>query len=101
MKTAILISGQCRTLDVCLPSLKAQIFRHFPQADLWISVGSGPDAWQANFFASLGMNIRMLEVVEQPVFDERDYRQRSLGGRNWIGESPSDATIVQRILRQA
>jgi len=101
MKTAILISGQCRTLDLCLPNLRAQIFRHFPQADLWISVASGPDAAQANLLAGLGMNVRLLEAVEQPVLDERDYRQRSMGGPYSIGTGPSDQTIVQRILRQA
>lgn len=101
MKAAILISGQCRTLDVCLPNLKAQIFRHFPEADLWVSVASGADAVQADLFTTLGMNVRLLEVVEQPVLDERDYRQRSEGGLYSIGEGSTDTTIVQRILRQA
>jgi hypothetical protein len=102
MKVAILVSGQCRTLDLCLPSLRAQIFRHFPLADLWVSVANGPDAGQANLFTSLGMRIRLLEAVDQPVFDERDYRQRSgVGGRYWIGTGGEDRTIVQRILRQA
>jgi hypothetical protein len=101
MKTAILISGQCRTLDLCLPNLRAQIFRHFPGADLWISVAGGPDAAQANLFRQLGMKIRLLEAVEQPMLDERDYRERAKGGRYYIGTGPEDPTIVQRVLRQA
>lgn len=101
MKVAILVSGQCRTLDVCLPNLQAQVFRHFPQADLWVSVAAGPDALQANLFQYTGLRTRLMEVVEQPTLDERDYRQRSEGGAYGIGEEPNDPTIVQRILRQA
>lgn len=101
MKTAILISGQCRTLDVCLPNLQAQIFRHFPEADLWISVANNPDAVQARLFQNAGMKVRLLEAVDQPVLEERDYRQKSAGGKYYLGEGPHDQTIVQRVLRQA
>jgi hypothetical protein len=101
MKAAILVSGQCRTLDICLPSIQAQILRYFPLADLWISVAADSDAGQAGLFAKAGMSVRLLEAVEQPALDERDYRQRSMPGPYYIGTGPDDPTSVQRILRQA
>jgi hypothetical protein len=101
VKTAILISGQCRTLDVCLPNLVEQVLRFLPGADLWVSVANGPDAGQANLFHTVGMRLRMLEAIDQPTLPEFDYREQSAGGNYYIGEGPHDATIVQRILRQA
>jgi len=101
MKVAVLVSGQCRTLDICLPSIQRQILAHFPLADLWISVADGPDADQASLLTKSGLRVRLLEKIVQPTLDERDYRQRSAGGNYLIGEGPEDRTIVQRILRQA
>lgn len=101
MKTAILISGQCRTLDVCARNIAEQVLRFFPGADLWISVAAGPDTEQARFLEAVGLPVRLLETVEQPVFDERDYQVQSSGGSYYIGEGPHDSTAVQRILCQA
>ena len=101
MKVAVLVSGQCRTLDICLPSIQRQILAHFPLADLWISVADGPDADQASLLTKSGLRLRLLEKIVQPTLDERDYRQRSAGGNYLIGGGHEDRTIVQRILRQA
>lgn len=101
VKVAILVSGQCRTLNVCLPSIRRQILAHFPMADLWASVADGPDSEQASLLANVGLKVRLLEKIAQPTLDERNYRQKSLGGDYWIGTGPHDPTIVQRILRQA
>ncbi|EDY18245.1 hypothetical protein CfE428DRAFT_4381 [Chthoniobacter flavus Ellin428] len=101
MRVAILVSGQCRTLDVCLPSIQRQVLAHFPSADLWISVADGSDSAQASLLANTGLRVCLLEKVNQPTLDERDYRAKSVGGNFYIGEGLHDRTIVQRILRQA
>lgn len=101
MKTAILISGQCRTLDLCLPNIKAQVLDYFPGADLWISVAAGPDSGQAQLLRSVGMKIQLLEALEPPELDQRDYAARSLGGPYLLGTGLGDSTAVSRTLLQA
>ncbi len=101
MKMAILVSGQCRTLDRCFKSIQVQVLRHFPKAELWISVAEDADAKAARLFENSGLPIRLFESLEQPTFDEKDYRERSRGGMYEIGGGLKDRDIVQRVLRQA
>lgn len=99
MKTAILISGQCRTLDFCFRSLKEQVLDFFPEADVFISAAADQDA--SNIIAFDDLPSKFGDVVDQPALDEKDYLAKSLGGKFFIGDGPEDTTAVQRILRQA
>ncbi len=101
MKMAILVSGQCRTLDLCITNLKVQVLRHFPNADLWVSIADGADSSQAHLLENVGLNVRLLEIVKQPTLDEKDYKEKPGNGMYCIGTGPEDRTIVQAILRQA
>ena len=44
MKTAILISGHMRTFARCLPTLAWHVFRHFPNADFYVSTVKDNDS---------------------------------------------------------
>lgn len=100
-KTAILISGQCRTLDVCFKSLKSQVLDFFPEADVFISAAMDNDTGSIIAFDELPEGKKFAEVIDQPTLDEKSYLSRSIGGEYCIGEGPQDTTAVQRILRQA
>jgi hypothetical protein len=44
MKTAIIITGAMRTFDRCLPALHWHVFRHYPDADFFVSTVMDADA---------------------------------------------------------
>src|SRR5690554_5794859 len=48
MRTAILISGHMRSFDRCLPTLHWHVFRHFPEADFFVSTEPDEDAQKAD-----------------------------------------------------
>lgn len=47
MKTAIILTGHMRTFDRCLPTLHWCVFRHFPDADFFVSTIADADATKA------------------------------------------------------
>jgi hypothetical protein len=68
MKTAILLSGHMRTFDRCLPTLHWHVFRHFPNADFFVSTIADADAPKAELLRAKYPNSRVeIETVaEQP-----------------------------------
>lgn len=67
MRTAILISGHMRTFDRCLPTLHWHVFRHFPDADFYVSTVQDPDASKAELLRAKYPDARVeIDVVEQP-----------------------------------
>jgi hypothetical protein len=68
MKTAIIISGAMRSFDRCLPTLHWHIFRHFPNADFFVSTVEVANSHKAELLRSKYPNARVeIEAVkEQP-----------------------------------
>ena len=68
MKTAILISGHLRSFERCLPNLAWMVFRHFPNADFYVSTIEDEDAHKATFLREKYPNAKIIidAVKEQP-----------------------------------
>jgi hypothetical protein len=67
MKTAILLSGHMRTFDQCLPTLHWHVFRHFPDADFYVSTVQDADADKLKLIAERygADRLRGEEIVAQ------------------------------------
>lgn len=70
MSTAILISGHMRSFDVCLPTLHHHVFRHFPDADFYVSTVQDEDAHKVELLKKkYGDRVKAVNIEkEQPVF---------------------------------
>ena len=68
MKTAILISGHMRSFDRCLPNLAWMVFRHFPDADFFVSTVQDEDAHKAELLRAKypTAQVEIEAVKEQP-----------------------------------
>jgi hypothetical protein len=84
MKTAVLVSGQMRSLDLCLPTIQKHVLDKIGDYDLIAHVADDEDAWKIEV-----MEPRRCVVVAQPELDEKNYLHRT--GRGVIG--------VQQVLR--
>jgi hypothetical protein len=84
MKTAVLVSGQMRTLEACLPSIQNHVLSRIGSFDVIAHVAEDEDAWKVAL-----LEPRRCLVVRQPTFDEKNYVHRS--GRGVSG--------IQQVLR--
>jgi hypothetical protein len=84
MKTAVLLSGQMRSADVCLASIQKHVLSRLGDYDLLAHIADDEDAWKLELFEPT-----RAVVVKQPKFDEKNYIHRT--GRGVIG--------VQQVLR--
>ena len=84
MKTAVLISGQMRSADVCLPSIQKHVLSRLGDFDIIAHVADDKDAWKLELFEPA-----KAVVITQPLFNEKNYIHRT--GRGVIG--------VQQVLR--
>jgi hypothetical protein len=67
MKTAILLSGHMRTFDQCLPTLHWHVFRHFPDADFYVSTVQDADATKAELLKCAFVSGHVeIQAVDQP-----------------------------------
>ncbi|MDD2763130.1 MAG: hypothetical protein PHE83_04030 [Opitutaceae bacterium] len=81
MKTAVLISGQMRSLDVCITSIQKHVLDRIGDYDVLAHVADDEDAWKVEL-----LEPKQCLVVAQPTFDEKNYIHRS--GRGVIGIQP-------------
>lgn len=67
-KTAILLSGHMRNFDVCLPTMHWHVFRHYPDADFYVSTVSDEDSHKVELLSEYyDDRVQAVEVVpEQP-----------------------------------
>lgn len=84
MKTAVLVSGQMRSLDVCITSIQKHVLDKIGDYDLLAHVAEDEDAWKVEL-----LEPKKCVVVKQPELDEKNYIHRT--GRGVIG--------VQQVLR--
>src|SRR5580658_1191276 len=84
MKTAVLISGQMRTLEGTLGSIQKHVLSRIGDYDVIAHVAEDEDAWKVEM-----LEPRKCVVVKQPFFDEKNYVHRS--GRGVSG--------IQQVLR--
>lgn len=69
MTTAVLISGECRTLSRVLPSLHWQVFSRLENPHFFCSIAKDEDAGAIELLRSKYANVH-IEVVEQPTLPE-------------------------------
>ncbi|HEY1763275.1 MAG TPA: hypothetical protein VGF85_00030 [Opitutaceae bacterium] len=84
MKTAVLVSGQMRTLEYCLPSIQKHVLSRIGSYDVIAHIAEDEDAWTVEM-----LEPRKCAVVKQPNFDEKNFVHRS--GRGVSG--------IQQVLR--
>lgn len=78
MKTAVLVSGQMRSLDVCITSIQKHVLDKIGDYDVIAHVAEDEDAWKVEL-----LEPKKCVVVPQPEFDEKNYIHRT--GRGVIG----------------
>lgn len=72
MKTAILIVGELRSFDLCLPTLHWHLFRHFPGAHFYVSTVADANAPKSGLLSLLyqdkdpGVTVAIEAVPQQP-----------------------------------
>jgi hypothetical protein len=68
MKTAIIITGEMRSFEKCLPNLHWMLFRHFPGADFYVSTVADANASKANLLKLRypEAKVEIEAVAEQP-----------------------------------
>ncbi len=81
MKTAVLVSGQMRSLDGCIASIQKHVLDRIGDHDVIAHVADDEDAWKVEL-----LEPAQCVVVRQPEFDEKNYIHRS--GRGVIGIQP-------------
>lgn len=81
MKTAVLISGQMRTADVCLPSIQKHVLDRLGDYDVIAHIADDEDTWKLELFEP-----KKVSIQSQPELDEKNYVHRS--GRGVIGIQP-------------
>jgi len=81
MKTAVLVSGQMRSLDVCITSIQKHLLDRIGDYDLLAHVADDEDAWKIDL-----LKPAKCVRIKQPAFDEKNYIHRS--GRGVIGIQP-------------
>lgn len=84
MKTAVLISGQMRSADVCIASIQKHVLSRIGDHDIIAHIADDEDAWKLELFEPA-----RAVVEKQPELDEKNYIHRT--GRGVIG--------VQQVLR--
>jgi|SRR5271165_3978150 len=84
MKTAVLVSGQMRSLDGCIASIQKHVLSRIADYDVIAHVADDEDAWKVEM-----LEPRKCVVVKQPLLDEKNYIHRS--GRGVSG--------IQQVLR--
>lgn len=70
LKSAIIITGHMRSFDRCLPNLWWFVFRHFPDAQVFISTVKDEDSPKAELIRRHFNNVTIEEVETQPEFPE-------------------------------
>lgn len=70
MKSAIIISGEIRSLDLCLPNLWWFVFRHFPDAHVFVSTVKDENSHKAGLLRKHFQKVTIEEVEKQPDFPE-------------------------------
>lgn len=81
MKTAVLVSGQMRSLDGCIASIQKHVLDRIGDYDVIAHVADDEDTWKVELLEPV-----QCVVVRQPEFDEKNYIHRS--GRGVIGIQP-------------
>lgn len=67
---AIIITGEMRSFDVCLPNLWWSVFRHFPDAHVFVSTVKDDNSHKAGLLRKHFSNVTIEEVDKQPDFPE-------------------------------
>lgn len=66
MKVAILLTGHMRTFARCLPTQAWHVFRHYPEAEFFVSTVSDADSFKAQLLRERYPNNRVeIDIVEQ------------------------------------
>ncbi|HMD60800.1 MAG TPA: hypothetical protein VKG78_05195, partial [Opitutaceae bacterium] len=68
MKTAVLVSGQMRSLDGCIASIQKHVLSRIADYDVIAHVADDEDAWKVEM-----LEPRKCVVVKQPLLDEKNY----------------------------
>jgi hypothetical protein len=108
MKTAILISGHMRTFEKCLPTMHWHVFRHFPNADFFVSTIADADAPKADLLRVKYPNARVeIEAVAEQPDCVAEMRAKGLNlpvewqqGRIYTHEPYAISVHPQAVLRQ-
>ena len=108
MKTAIIFTGHMRSFEKCLPTLHWHVFRHYPDADFFVSTIEDADAPKAQLLLVKYPSARVeIEAVkEQPdcVADMRaagvDLPNEWLKGKPYTHEPYAISVHPQAVLRQ-
>lgn len=68
MKTAIVFSGAMRSFDRCLPTQHLHVFRHFPEADFFVSTMKDAESGKADLLVQKygATRVKVHCVEEQP-----------------------------------
>lgn len=94
MRTAVLVSGQMRTLDKCAASIREHVMTWVVPYDVYVHAAADEDAGRACLLQPAAtwelLRCASIVVAEQPFLDEKNYIART--GRGVAG--------VQRVLRQ-
>ena len=64
MKTAVLVSGQMRSLDLCITSIQKHLLSKIGDYDIIAHVADDEDAWKVKL-----LEPRKCVVVAQPLLD--------------------------------
>lgn len=70
MTSAIIITGEIRTLDKCLPNLWWFCFRYFPDAHVFVSTVKDGNSHKAALLRKYFQNVTIEEVDAQPDFPD-------------------------------
>lgn len=71
MKTAILVSGQMRTADVCSGNQYLRVKRHCGDVGLYLHAADDEDAHKTKIYSAL-----RVVVEKQPQMDEKNYQEK-------------------------
>jgi hypothetical protein len=104
-RTAILLTGHMRTFDRCLPTQIHHVFRHYPEADFFVSTIADADAPKAQLLVDrYGSGRVHIDIIpQQPTLDlppgcppEESY----VPGQLFMHEPYAISVSPQAILRQ-
>lgn len=65
MSTAIILSGHMRNFDVCLPTLHWHVFRHYPDADFYVSTVKDGDVHKVELLREkYGDRVKAVDIAD-------------------------------------
>lgn len=108
MKTAILISGHMRSFERCLPTLHWHVFRHYPDADFFVSTIKDADSDKAKLLNARYPSSRVsIDVVDEQPDCVAEMRAKGVElpkewtpGAHYMHEPYAISVRPQAVLRQ-